>query len=289
MTNKLTELRAQHESLFKSMEVILETTETENRDATGAESKEFDRIMKEYDALGEKIVNLEKFDKAKTDRETPVRTIQPENTVITPDGHVRSGARIVRPGAKYDQVFNLRSVNSGGWKNFNELLTCVAEGQSDRRLFDVEQRFMTTMEGTAAGFLVPSQFSSEIYNLALEESVCFKACRVYPMTSKTLDIPSWDNEDHSDGAVYGGWTASWTKEGATNTELDPAVRLLSLTAKNLNLFTTATRELMNDSINFEAQLTEALKNAVAWELDYNLINGDGVAKPLGGAQFEFHN
>lgn len=59
------------------------------------------------------------------------------------------------------------------------------------------------------------------------------------------------------------------------------LRSLLLKAKKLALYTMASNELIADGMKFEQLLGEMMVKAIAWELDYAFLNGNGVGQPTG--------
>lgn len=196
-------------------------------------------------------------------------------------GATRAGFKgSVWPGEKrdYATVFGDKSLDDGGFTSMEDFLSAVWSGR-DNRLF--QKRAMQEAVPSEGGFLVPPMFASVLWSSVIESTTMLNRTRVYNMDyGNSIKIPAWSIGDHSSN-LYGGVIAYWAAEGDTLTESSPEVRSLTLTANKLTILTSVTSELVNDTPNFDADLTRVLRESISWYLDYNLLRGDGAGKPLG--------
>jgi len=172
------------------------------------------------------------------------------------------------------------SLDRGGFENFEEFLQVVSTGRHDPRLREVSTRSMIEGDDSLGGFMVPEQFGAFLMDASLEKEIVRPRSKVWPMKSDTLKAPGWSGFTHTSN-VYGGFSGTWLAEGGTATRQDAKIRQIKLIAKKLGIFNQASRELIADSIGYEAQLSDALTSAMAFYLDYAFFTGDGVGKPLG--------
>ena len=148
-----------------------------------------------------------------------------------------------------------------------------------------EVRDIAQSAGTTGGYLVPSDFYAELMRVAAEESIVRPRARVIPMSTDTIDIPALDQTtapSAGNTSFYGGVVATWTGEGATETETQPTFRQTKLTAHELTGYTEINRTvIMNSALSLDAIIRDLFGGAVAWYEDYAFLRGNGIGKPLG--------
>jgi HK97 family phage major capsid protein len=172
------------------------------------------------------------------------------------------------PGAAHDLA---------GWGSNSEYLFAIGRGLHDSRL-----RADSQNEGTSSlgGFLTPPSFFGQVSNSSLESEIVRSRCVVYPMTTRELDIPRFDDLDRSAGAIA-GLTLQPVGEGVTMTPQVAKLGLLRLAARKMGLFVEASNELMSDGVAFETTLTSGLARALSFGLDRALLFGAGTGGPQG--------
>jgi len=133
---------------------------------------------------------------------------------------------------------------------------------------------------SSGGFSVPVQYAATLLDESLEDEICRPRATIWPMTTSALSIPAWDSATHTSN-LFGGFAATWTGEGSTAIDQKGKLRLMTLTAKKLGIWTAASSELIADGLNFEVSLTDAIKKALSWFLDYAFLQGIGAGEPVG--------
>ena len=171
-----------------------------------------------------------------------------------------------------------KSLSRGEFKNFKEFALTV-KNKDTQRLIKASAGMVEGVP-TSGGFLVPEEFTALFIDKTIEDSVVLPGCTIFPMKSNRLIIPAFDNHDHSKG-IFGGVAAGWGAEADVSSIKIPKLRGMELAAKLLVLFTAASTELTEDAPDFESNLEVNLAKAMAWQLDYALINGTGSSQPLG--------
>ena len=139
------------------------------------------------------------------------------------------------------------------------------------------------VEGTPSlgGFSVPDVLSAKWLDESLPDEIIRPRCQVWPMTSASLKIPSFDGNDQSDGTYFGGFSLEFLAEEAAGTPKTGKLRLIELFAKKAGLFVNASSEIIDDGLGFEAQLQMAIKKSLSLGMDYYLLRGIGAGQPLG--------
>jgi HK97 family phage major capsid protein len=173
-------------------------------------------------------------------------------------------------------------LDNGGFESCAEFLRVMDSGRYDPRL----QVRASMGEGipSSGGFSVPSAFASEWLDASLPTEIVRNLCRVYPMTSETLEIPGWDGADMSAGATHGGLTMQFMAEGSTETPQTAKMRKIQLTARMAGIYVDASIELIQDGKDFATNLQTALRQSLGYGIDRFCINGSGAGCPQGVLQ-----
>lgn len=112
-------------------------------------------------------------------------------------------------------------------------------------------------------FPLPKPIEAEILAFAREVSVLLQYCRVWPMTSDKMGVPS------ETGAVTVGW-------GNTTAEHEPEVTEVELSANELSAYSVVKNATMADSVSdIVGWLNACLSEAAGQELDNQGFNGSG--------------
>jgi len=131
------------------------------------------------------------------------------------------------------------------------------------------------------GFLVPEEFRAELLRVALESSVVRPRARVIPMNSQSIKFPAVDSTSNA-SSVYGGIITYWTEEAGTITASNAKFGSIELEARKLTAYALASNELVSDSaISFDAFIGTAFPEALAFEEDYQFLQGNGAGVPQG--------
>ena len=138
---------------------------------------------------------------------------------------------------------------------------------------DAERRALGGGTDAAGGFTVPTVTSSELIDLARAEMVLAQAgARIVPLTSDQTVIAK----------VASDPVPAWRVENAAVNESDPTFSGVTLAPKSLAVMIKASVELMQDSLNLEAELPRILARALAGEIDRaGLIGSGSGAEPEG--------
>jgi len=133
---------------------------------------------------------------------------------------------------------------------------------------------------SSGGFLVPTETSAQIHNVALESELIMPRAYVQPMTSNQIKLPAMEIGDHSSN-LYGGFTASWTAEAGTITAAEPKTRQMTLDANKLTGLLRFSHELSEDIPNGFDQIVRICGKGLSWYRDLAFIKGSGAGQPLG--------
>ena len=138
---------------------------------------------------------------------------------------------------------------------------------------DAERRALGGGTDAAGGFTVPTLTSAQLIDLARSEMVLTAAgARILPLDSDKTVIAK----------VLTDPVPAWRVENAAVNESDPTFGPVTLAPKSLAVMVKASVELMQDSLNLEAELPRILARALAVEIDRaGLIGSGSGAEPQG--------
>lgn len=122
-------------------------------------------------------------------------------------------------------------------------------------------RSMSTTSGSA---IVPTLWSSRIIDRARNAAQVLAAgTEIVPMDSKVVQI----------GRLTTDPASAFRTEGSTITASDPAFDSVTLTATSLTCLTVASMEFLQDAINADQTIEEAIGKSMGLALDLNCIYG----------------
>jgi HK97 family phage major capsid protein len=163
-------------------------------------------------------------------------------------------------------------------RTMTQYIGAVIQGQN---MVPDEIREMSLGSGVHGGFAAPETYAAGFWQATNNESVCLPLCRMYDFQgSNILHVVAWDSENQSAGP-WGGVAAAWVPEGGTSTPVEPDLRTLTYKANKLTMFVDVTREASQNAQGLVAELGSAMTRAAVYEFDNCIINGNGVARPLG--------
>jgi HK97 family phage major capsid protein len=219
--------------------------------------------------------------RARSGRQTPAGSSDRHDLPVSADldGYsLRSGVGAAHDG-RFNALFAPASAAAAGGKfrGFGDFCAAVARGKPDQRLMAAS---MTEGVGGDGGFLVPVEYLGPILDDALRMERVRPYASVIPMASKSAVAGLFDYSDGTN-AARGGLRMLWGAEATAMTEQKGKVTDITLTASKANIFVRVSRELVEDAVAFDRQLSQAMRAAVAAGLDHAFVNGNGTAQPLG--------
>lgn len=133
---------------------------------------------------------------------------------------------------------------------------------------ELERKALTEGTGSAGGYLVPPEYSTQLIEMIYAQTVVRKAgATVIPMNSNTLYIPK----------QTGSATANWIGENTAITDSNPTFEQIQLTAKKLAAMVVFSNELLQDSNpQVEAIVMNDLAKAIALAEDLAFLQGTGT-------------
>ncbi len=155
--------------------------------------------------------------------------------------------------------------------NMRNYLTAI----KDRHSF-VQNEKAVLSEGstgsTGGGYLVPTEFSSQVVRIMAESSPIMQIANILPMTSWKRQIPK----------QLTNLQVGWVAEGATKPISNPTFGQIEQTAKVLATVVKCSDELLRDSaVNLTQFLAELVAEAMALEIERVALVG-GSSDPFTG-------
>ena len=120
--------------------------------------------------------------------------------------------------------------------------------------------------GSAGGFLVPEEFTAEVYRVVEDYGLVAKMATKFPMGSDTKNIPT----------VSSSVTGSYPGEATAGSASQPVLAQVQLIAKTWVGLSVMSNELLEDAnVSVVNLLVELFAEAIAGELDNQGLTGSG--------------
>lgn len=133
---------------------------------------------------------------------------------------------------------------------------------------DAERRALAEGSDSAGGYTVPDVLSASLIDRLRAASVVMRAgARTVPLTSDVNYIARVETDP----------VPAWRLEAGAVAESGPTFGRVTLTPRSLAVLVTASREVLEDSLNIEATLPQIIASAMAVEVDRVALFGSGVA------------
>ena len=277
----LSKLQDDLASTKESIENILNNVEGEGRDLNTEETKVIENLQEDFKEISAKIGVYEtqreltaSMSIPKKRRTVPEVESEPvEETTMTKNVVRRSEGSSLRTG----NIINSRTHAFPTFGSWAKAVISAGKGVGiDNRLRAVkaaQERY-----GGEGGYTVPPQFSSEILDVVLGDSVASLASRAWqmPVSGNTMSIPL------SMDVPYGsGVRAFWAAEGQTHQRSTPNFEINQMYLQKLTVLIPITDELMSDASGLDSFLMRAASSAIAWEISKAMINGPANKGPAG--------
>lgn len=132
--------------------------------------------------------------------------------------------------------------------------------------------------GTEGGFLVPPEFSREIWVKVQAEENLLTRCAQLVTDGNSMMIPK---DETTPWQTSGGVQVYWGSEGAAVTNSKPVFEMGALRLAKLMALVPISEELLSDASGLESWLRVKAPGKMAAKLNTAIIAGTGVGQPLG--------
>jgi HK97 family phage major capsid protein len=268
--NEINELLTKAKNLFSEVKAVYENPEATAEDLEAA-GKKRDEAM----TLKARAMNLQDVLSAAGDVAKRLESTQGEDKA-------KSGA----PGkfgdwGEFLKAAWLANHKDAGVRRIDQRLAWFKEEPSPE-----EEKTMSGATGASGGFLIPPEFDATLQAAIGESSIVQPRATVIRMRRRQIQLPVLDQTGTTAGIPhwFGGLRFYYAEEGELKTESEAKFRDVTLTARKLIGYTTATDELVADSaISIGDFLSGPLGFAggVAFMRDYMFLRGVGGGQPLG--------
>lgn len=259
-------IRAMLEKRVKSMQAaraILDVAAADgDRDLTADEQSAYDAHMADVTSLTARIEQEQNLVAAETAAGLQI----PDNARIT-----------ISENAEQDP--------SRGFRTFGEFAAAVRGAampgvRADHRLAigaAAPSTFGNEAGGQDGGFLVPPQFSQEIFTLSLEEQALSAMTDNTPISGNSMVFPKDETTPWGTDGIRAYWQAEATAANATKPKLGVTVQRLH----KLMALVPVTDELLEDSTALASYLPMKTAQSIRWKTDEAILFGTGAGQPQG--------
>jgi HK97 family phage major capsid protein len=266
MSKKLRELQARKATLVKEARALTEQAASDNRDLTDEEVSAFDELKSRIEAASSAI-----------DREASL--IAEEASMAMTDTAEAASFITVTDNREADPAHGFRTVG--------EFMQAVFQAEKpgkapDERLLigrsaAAPGSFANESAGQDGGFLVPPQFSQQIFKLSLQEDSMLPLTDNVEITGNSMAFP----RDETTPWGTNGIRAYWQGEASTAIPTKPVLGLSTLRLKKLMALVPTTDELLDDANALTSYLPEKVADSIRWKTNESILFGAGNGVPIG--------
>ncbi|MEI7705390.1 MAG: phage major capsid protein [Deltaproteobacteria bacterium] len=166
-----------------------------------------------------------------------------------------------------------------GISEFMQAVKMAAYGKSDQRLLNA----ITTYGGEggpggdSGGFAVPPQFAASITELVVGEGSLASRFNPIMTSSNQVVLPTDETTPYGTSGIY----AEWLGEATAMTARAPSLKQVTINLNKVGAIVHLSDELVEDSPAIQSHVTRKVAAAIAAKVNAAILNGDGLAKPLG--------
>ncbi len=133
------------------------------------------------------------------------------------------------------------------------------------------------------GFLIRTDFSSEIYKRTYANGILASRCNRVPISADAdgLEVPYVDETSRATGSRWGGIRVYRAQEADSVTASRPKIGKWECRLEDLKGLAYATERLLRDASAMTAIYTEAFSNEFAFVLDEKIFAGSGAGQCMG--------
>lgn len=150
-------------------------------------------------------------------------------------------------------------------------------------LYQAAASGMSTGVPSEGGYLMRTQWTTDMLTRAKDESVLLPLCRRTTIGADFdgLEYPYIDETSRADGSRWGGVQVFWAAEATAVTAKKPKIGKGELRLEEIMGLAYATTRLLRDSAALEDILTSAFESEFGFLLDNSIMRGSGAGQMLG--------
>lgn len=267
-------LRQRRAAAVAAMRALVDGAAKENRELTAEESAQFETHKAAVAQIEASILQLEAL--SELERAVNAGASSPHQT---------PAPALAMPVIQMGQ--DRRELDRrGGFRHRGEFYQALIRASMSHNR-DVDERLIPEAaapstyggEGSGAevGFLVPPEFSREIFNLALTDDALLPLTDQTPVSSNSMAFPKDETTPWGSDGVRGYWAAEAGAANATK----PKTGLATLRLNKLMALVPLTDELVADSVAGAAFVTPLMGRSIRWKTNEAILYGTGAGQPLG--------
>ncbi|WP_342617216.1 phage major capsid protein [Rhodoferax sp. GW822-FHT02A01] len=261
MSKKLRELQARKSSTVTAMRAITDKASAESREPTAEENEKFKSLRAE-------AANIE----AAIEREQDLIALEKSSGVVIPDN------------AHIATEDNRNADATGGFKSFGEFASAVIQshvgggrGMDDRLRAAAPTTFGNEAAGADGGFVVPPQYSSEVFALSLGEDAFIPMTDNTEISGNSMVFPKTEQTPWGSNGVR----AYWQAEAATATATKPVLGVQAMRMHKLMTLVPLSDELVADTNALDSLVPRLIGDSIRWKTNEAILNGNGNGQPMG--------
>ena len=267
MSKQLRELQARKSTLVKEARALTDRAASDNRDLSDEEVTAFDAL--------------------KTRIEAASNAIDREASLIAEEAQMAHAP--ASSGAFITVTDNREADPLHGFRTAGEFMQAVYQAEKpgkslDERLLIGGGRgaaapgsFANEAPGQDGGFLVPPQFSQQIFKLSLGEDSLLPMTDNVEISGNSMAFP----KDETTPWGTNGIRAYWQGEAASAVASKPVLGLATLRLKKLMALVPTTDELLDDANALTTYLPEKVALSIRWKTNESILFGAGNGVPVG--------
>ncbi len=183
---------------------------------------------------------------------------------------------------------DIQSHGAGPFRSFGDQMKSIVRAgtpgeKTDPRLFEVRSTGLEEGTPSLGGFLLQTEFSSELIGSLYRPDRLPGLVRKATLTGAASKYtqPGFDESSRANGSRWGGIQAFYEGEGEEKTASKPKFKKIEMSLVKLIGLCYATDELVEDSTQLGGYLREAFRAEFDFKLTNSILNGTGAGQPLG--------
>lgn len=266
MSKQLRELQARKTTLVKEARSLTDRVAADSRDMSDEEVVAFDALRTRIDATSAAI-----------DREAALIADEARISVGSAIGPIVTDNREADPkrgfGSLGEFMQAVYQADKPGKSIDGRLLLGGLGGMSAA----APGNFSNEAAGQDGGFLVPPQFSQEIFKLSLGEDSLLPLTDNVEISGNSMAFP----KDETTPWGTNGIRAYWQGEAASAVATKPVLGLATLRLKKLMALVPTTDELLDDANALTTYLPQKVALSIRWKANESILFGAGNGIPVG--------
>ena len=202
------------------------------------------------------------------------------------DAGLNAGGSVQLPaGASLSVSDNLAADPKRGFGSFGEFASAVVRASRDATRPDSRLLIGAAAPGTTAsenagadgGFLVPPQYSRDLFMLSLQEGSLMPLTDNTEVQSNSMVFPKTEQTPWGTNGVRAYWQAEATAATATK----PVIGTQALRLHKLMALVPLTDELVADTNALDSTVPRLIGDSIRWKTNEAILFGSGNGQPMG--------